>query len=566
MNPHRLSLDGSWLFRFEEGAMLADASSRMDFTPDGTLPVPACFDALPAWYLKRGTGLYRRTFTLADDVTDATLVIEGMGLVGSFAIDGRTIGSAALPYSTLRFKTGPLSAGEHTVFAALSNRLDEPRLAIAKPYYDFYLYGGFYHGVSLEFDDRALRVRTRDFRTGSIEIEAFGFGAGDFEAKLLFDGRNEVKAAFAGGRATVRVPDFRLWSPDSPSLHTVELVEPNTSHCGGVTVSARFGIRAIEAREGRLLLNGEPLYLKGANRHEAHPTFGAATPDALMLVDIQNLKALGANFVRGAHYPQAERFLDLCDENGLLVWEESLGWGNGASWNDRGQGDFSNPDFLADNLEQARLMVEKSFNHPSVVIFGFLNEFDSASTTGKDIADQIIATIRSFDSGRLVTFACNHNNCDISNEGTDIISFNTYPGWIGSQPGTQEELRAMIEKDIAGIVAYYRGKWPDKPIIVSEMGTCGEYGRHDDAAAQWTEEFEAEYLTAAIRAVAARPEISGFTIWQLTDCRSYHRRGGDVRCKPFAENLAGIFDGYRRAKRTVAEAVKREYAKPATRV
>lgn len=71
--------------------------------------------------------------------------------------------------------------------AALGNRLDEPRLALAKPYYDFSLHGGFYHGVSLVFDDRALRVRTRDIRDGTVEV--VNFPEPDFGATLLFDGR-----------------------------------------------------------------------------------------------------------------------------------------------------------------------------------------------------------------------------------------------------------------------------------------------------------------------------------------------------------------------------------------
>ena len=571
--PSPLSLNGSWAFRFEEGALLAEAA-RPDFEPACTIAVPACFDTFPDWYLKRGVGLYRRAFRLDRDVPAAWFEVAGMGLVGTFWLDGRPIGESALPYSTLRFPTGPLAAGEHVLAAALGNRLDEPRLTLAKPYYDFYLYGGFYHGVSLVFDDRALRVRTRDVRDGTVEIEAVRFPEPDFDATLVFDGRSAVPAAFRGGRATVRVPDFRLWSPASPNLHEVEFrsestpgtCEPGTCEpanlqtCKPSNLRTRFGIRTIEARSGRLFLNGEPLYLRGANRHEAHPTFGAATPDAVMLADIQNLRSLGANFVRGAHYPQADRFLELCDEHGLLVWEETLGWGNGTAWNDRAQTEFARPEFLEDNLAQARRMVEKSFNHPSVILFGFLNEFESATPAGKAIADRIIAQIRAFDSGRLVTFACNHNDSDVANENTDVVSFNTYPGWIGSDPGTPEHLKELMEKDLAGIVAYFRAKWPDKPILVSEMGTCGEYGRHDAAAAQWTEEFEAEYLADAARAVAARPEISGFTVWQLTDCRSFHRGGATVRCKPFAENLAGIYDGYRRPKLPVVAAVRAAFA------
>lgn len=191
MDP--LSLNGSWAFRFEEGALLADAA-KPDFDAAGTIPVPACFDAMPDWLLKRGVGLYRRSFRLDRDVPAAWLRVDGMGLVGSFFLDGRPLGTSALPYSALRLPTGPLAAGEHTLAAALGNRFDEPRLALARPYYDFYLYGGFYHGVSLAFDDRALRVRTRDIRDGTVEIEAVNVPKPDFDATLLFDGRRVVAA------------------------------------------------------------------------------------------------------------------------------------------------------------------------------------------------------------------------------------------------------------------------------------------------------------------------------------------------------------------------------------
>ena len=112
---------------------------------------------------------------------------------------------------------------------------------------------------------------------------------------------------------------------------------------------------------------------------------------------------------------------------------------------------------------------------------------------------------------------------------------------------------------MAKVVASYRSRYPNKPIIVSEMGTCGEYGRHDPAGAQWTEEFEAEYVGDVLDTVFAEPEICGMTIWQFTDARSYHRGGATIRSKPFAENLAGLFDGYRRAKvvvKTVTEKFK----------
>ena len=546
-----VDLNGSWEFRFEEGKSL-DEAARTDFLATDTMTVPGCYDTMPKWYLKRGTGLYRRTFTLESDVAAAWLTIDGMGLAGRFFLDGRELGTVALPYSRFHLPAGALSKGTHTLVAALDNRFDWRRLKLARAYYDFYLYGGFYHGVSLTFSRERLRVRTRDWRTGEVEVEVAGSESrpADFDAMLVFDGTNEVKAAFRNRRATVRTPLFRLWSPDAPNLHTVALDG----------TSARFGIRHIEARDRKIWLNGKPIYLKGANRHEAHPACGAATPETLMLQDIQNLKALGGNFFRGAHYPQAQRFLDLCDEYGVLVWEETLGWGNGPRYNNGGRAEFDDRKFLEDNLAQAELMVDASFNHPCVVIFAFMNEFASNTKKGRKIADAIIGKIKSFDSGRLVTFACNCNSDDISNANTDIISFNTYPGWIGSDPGGPANLKRLFASNIGEIVKSHRKRHPDKPIVVSETGTCGEYGRHDPAAAQWTEEFEAEYLTTATETIFPNREIAGFALWQFADCRSYHRAGSSVRVKPFAENLAGIYDGHRRAKTVVVEAVRKAFA------
>ena len=536
-----LDLNGSWQFRFEEGRSIAQAGNPA-FVPTGTIAVPGCYDMLPAWLCRRGTGLYRRTFTLDRAVPNAWLVIDGMGLVGNFKIDGRDLGIHPYPYAKLELETGPLAAGTHTLYAALDNRFDWETLKLARPYYDFYLFGGFYHGVSLAFDNRRFLVRTRDYAKGVVEIEAAHFAQGDFDTTLVFDGRNEVSASFKGGRATVAVPDFRLWSPESPSLHTVALKDG---------LSARFGIRTVEARDRRLWLNGKPLYLKGANRHESHPTFGAATPEALMVQDIQNLKSLGGNFFRGCHYQQAQRFLDLCDENGILVWEESLGWGNGSHGGKMSAYELTNEVFCAQQVHETKEMVRASFNHPSVIIFAFMNEFASGSKPGKALADRLISTIKAEDSGRLVTYACCHNDQDIANENTDLVSFNTYPGWIGSDAGSPEHLKQLVEENVARVVARFRKLYPQKPIIVSEMGTCGVYGHHDPAGAQWTEEFQAEYVGDVLDAVFAHPEIAGMTIWQFTDARSYHRGGATIRTKPFAENLAGLYDGYRREKAVV---------------
>ena len=550
-----LDLNGCWEFAFAEGKTLEKAGGA-DFTATDRMSVPGCWDMQPKWLCKRGTGLYRRTFTLAEPVENAWIVVDGMGLRAQFAVDGRPAGGVQpFPWGRLEIPTGPLAAGTHTLFAALDNVLEWSTQKLALPYYDFYLYGGFYHGVSLAFDNRRLFVRTRDYKTGTVEIEAVNFAAGDFDATLVFDGRNEVKTAFRNFRATVQVPDFRLWSPAAPNLHTVALALKPSSLQNFKPVTARFGIREIKAKKKRLWLNGEILFLKGANRHEAHPQFGAATPEALMVQDIQLLKSLNGNFFRGCHYQQSQRFLDYCDEMGVLVWEESLGWGNNAK-------QMGDPEYFRLQVEQTRAMVRASFNHPSVIIFAFQNENASQTKAGKKMNDALIDAIRSQDSGRLVTFACNHNADDISNASTDIVAFNAYPGWIGSDAGTFENQKQLIDAAVTRIVSYYRSRYPEKPIIVSEMGTAAIYGSHDPAAAQGTEEFQLYYDRDVLDRVFADPELAGLAFWHFADARTYHRGGSVIRTKLLAQNVAGLYDGYRRAK-IAATAVKDGFARTA---
>lgn len=564
-----LDLGGSWDFRFVEGKSIEETAGAT-FTATDTMVVPGCYDTMPQWFLKRGTGLYRRSFTLERPVDNAWLVVDGMGLRGRFEVDGRDLGVHPCPYARLELETGPLAAGEHTLFAALDNRFDWATNKLARQYYDFYFHGGFYHGVRLIFDNRKLFVRTRDIASGEVEIEAVNFTERDFDATLLFDGCNEVSAAFRNGRATVRVPDFRLWSPDAPNLHTVEIegagsrkpeaANPESRIPNPVIVRARFGIRMVEARDRKIWLNGKPVFLKGVNRHEAHMELGAATSEAQMLRDLQIIKGLGANFVRGAHYQQAPRFLDLCDELGILVWEESLGWGNGQPYTQclDGIDELADPAFAEAQVRQTREMVRASINHPSVIIAGFLNECASNRDECKTLVGRLVSAIRAEDAGRLVTFACNATSQDICHSATDVVAFNTYPGTIPNQPGLPDELAEKVRNldfkgsDSAGfnvIARHFRAQYPDKPIIVSECGCGALYGCHDPMASVGSEEFQEEYLTDILEAIRDNPDIVGYAVWQFADTRSYHRNSNLHNGKLFGVSIAGIYTHDRQPKK-----------------
>ena len=543
-----LDLNGEWEFRFEEGKALEEVL-KPDFAATEKMSVPGCFDALAKYRYRRGTGLYRRTFTLEKAVDRAYLVVEGMGLRGEFLVDGKSLGVHPYPYARLELPTGPLAAGEHTLVAAIDNRLDWKTVKLARVYYDFYFFGGFYRGVRLAFSDGKVFVRTRDYRTGLVELE---YRDGTYD--VAFDGGKSSPVAFANGRATVKVPDFKLWSPEHPNLHTVTV--------DGVTT--RFGIREVKAADRRIWLNGEPVFLKGVNRHEQCRETGATTTREMMTKDLGILKGLGANFVRGAHYQQDPRFLDLCDEMGFFVWEESLGWGNGQDYTKLGSTEeLKDPDFIAQQIRETGEMVKASFNHPCVIIAAFLNECGSDKPECKALVDRLVKTIRDLDSGRLVTFACNHNGGDdLCHENTDLIAFNAYPGTIPANPGTKEELRRFVEKDFNGIVKRFRAKYPDKPIMVSESGCSGFYGMRDETAPFGCEDFQNEYLTDIFETLWANPDVVGFSIWQFADTVTHQRNCGRWSGRNFGISMAGIVSADRRPKLS-CETVKRFFARKA---
>lgn len=548
-----VDLNGIWQFRFLENVSLENLRPE-DFFFNDVVAVPGSFDCMPSCYSRRGTALYRTEFIVNNDMDAALLKIGGIGLRGKFWIDGREAGFTNLPYTGVKFPFGHLSAGRHTVTAALDNRFDPEKMKLFYPNYDFYAFGGFYREVSLSgipetWIDR-VQILTKDFRTGRIRVRVLLGGKPFSEAvlKFRFDTENKfrtvpVKFCEQIAEMEFSVPDFQCWSLPNPHMHTLETTLEN-----GDTVIESFGIREIGTEGTRILLNGQAIRLKGFNRHESHPEFGSAVPLPVMVEDLQNLKKLHCNFIRGAHYPQDPKFLQLCDMSGFLVWEESLGWGNNAA-------QLSDPEFIQLQMEQTRRMVRNSINHPSIIFRAFLNEFHSVTEEGRMLCRELVKAIKEEDPACLVSFADAHCHADAEKpncyEFLDVISYNTYPGWISAD--SAEEPESYIRPDRDRILELIRRRGMDrKPVLVSEMGCCGVYGQHAADDAQWTEEFQARYLEEVIRCVFEVPEISGLAIWQFNDAKSYLRKGDCIRTKPFGYNLAGVFDRYRRPKLAAA--------------
>jgi beta-galactosidase len=174
-------------------------------------------------------------------------------------------------------------------------------------------------------------------------------------------------AKFARLSATVKNP--LKWTAETPNLYTLELSLADPSGKVIENVSCKVGFRDVRIEGGQLLVNGKPVRLRGANRHEWDPRAGHVMNEELMRRDIVLMKQANINAVRTAHYPNTPRWYELCDEYGLYVMDEANIETHGVrGWL------ASQPDWYASYLDRAIRMAERDKNHPSVIIWSLGNE------------------------------------------------------------------------------------------------------------------------------------------------------------------------------------------------
>ncbi len=520
----KIILDGLWDFAFSE--------ENMDRLPENfkdVMTVPGCFDLMEPYCGKRGIGVYHRKVAVGGLVR---LFIEGTGLQSQVWFDGRLIGQCPYAYMPEEFVFDAGADTIHELVIVSDNRYNDS----FHPNFDFFGYGGVYGTVFMEklpeLWIKKLFITTEDYLAGTVRIQSELSQSCNANAFLSFDGKDEFPLEFENGRLdiTIKVPDFKLWSPDEPNLHRLVL----RTDCD--MRQENFGIRHV-ARDGRkILLNGKEIKLFGYNRHESHPEFGAATPVTLMAADLRMLKKQGGNFIRGSHYPQRRSFLELCDTMGVLVWEETLSWGTEAP-------ELHTPEFLQVQKEQAAKLTEASFNHPSIIIRGFMNENDSSLPETRTVIQEIYRTIRSIDSKSLISFASNRYEKDLCLDLVDVVSMNPYPGWYDA---SYEEIDT-VDKVYTRLKELSDAMPADKPFLVTEIGCEALYGFRDPLNARWTEEYQSEVLAEVCRFLYEDNGCAGVSIWLFADTRSFVT-GPQIFLRARGFNNKGVLDEYRRPK------------------
>ncbi len=308
----------------------------------------------------------------------------------------------------------------------------------------------------------------------------------------------------------------KLWSPEIPYLYDVDikLYEDNRILD---EVSTKFGVRWYEFTADKgFFLNGKPYKLKGANRHQDYFGKGNALTPEIHFNDIKLMKELGVNWLRLAHYQQDDYILQLCDELGILVWEE-IPYVNNTP---------KNVDFESNLRSMLKDLIEQHYNHTSIILWGMGNEtWMSDRGDGKasnyHIIENLNALIHSEDPSRKTVFVNGDNNKPIDFgviHIPDVFGFNLYRGWYKGHYGDLSERLNELHRSA-----------PNVPLILSEFGVGSDERVHTENPQKqdFSIQYHNDYLESHIEQLDKLDWLCGVNYWAFADFGAAHR--GDTK-------------------------------------
>ncbi len=522
-------LDGMWSYVREDGA-------------EYTLPVPGCIEQHPELLTYRGKGTYYKKVFIKEK-TNVRLEFKGVSHTADVYFDNEFLIHHYNAYTGFSGIVESVEPGEHEIKVCVDNSFSEAS-ALHVPN-DYYTYGGIMRPVVMEQIGNVYIKnvhftphKSEGIWNGKIEVEVENVSDKDIpvEVRIELAGTEMAEMCRAGARSCgqvtfqVKCENAEEWNTDSPRLY---LLHTNLLLDGKIVDDYldRVGFRTISMTKQRLLINGKPIFLKGFNRHEDYGTIGSAIPLQVMVQDMDLMQETGANAVRTCHYPNDERFLDLCDERGMMVWEENHARGLSLE-------QMCNPNFDRQCRDCIDEMISQHYNHPAIVVWGILNECDSTSETGREKYKNQYEQMKRLDSSRPTTSAtCKHFQ-DICLDLPDIVSFNMYSGWYQDVPVKErheQEMDWIAQTGGAG-----------KPVIVSEFGAAAMYGYRDRGRCKWSEERQADIIRENLEVYREDERITGVFIWQFADCKVTEEEWFFSRAR--CHNNKGVVDEYRRPK------------------
>jgi beta-galactosidase len=455
------------------------------------ITLPHCFNASdacdPDHPYFRGEGWYRTRLPLQNPFAEGRTLLhfQGAGQTTKLWVGSTLIGTHKGGYDEFVFDiteaVQKLSQAETKQGIAIAVLCDNsPDLdRVPSDLSDFCLYGGLYRHVNLvhlpalaldavhilptlaEDGSAQVSVKTRLYNPSNrISPCAISVEVTDPTGRPV-QNASQTLPPWSGltELAAFRIPSPDLWSPETPHLYRCRVTL--TTPAGKTYLDERFGVRQTEFVEhGPFKLNGKRVLLRGTHRHADHAGLAAAMPDDLVRQEMQLIREMGANFIRLAHYQQDRLVLDLCDELGLMVWEE-------APWCRAGVGSDA---FQQSAKNMLTHMIDQHINHPSIIVWGLGNEDDwpdEYPRVDQQAIRGFVTEMRdlahSLDSSRLTSL----RRCDFARDIPDVYSPSIWAGWYS---GNYHEYEQSLLKERERV----------KRFIHMEWGADSQAGRHSE--------------------------------------------------------------------------------------
>ncbi|MCM1191884.1 MAG: DUF4982 domain-containing protein [Butyrivibrio sp.] len=345
----------------------------------------SCRNGVNSGYFPGGKYTYEKVFEINSEDIGKKIVLhfEGVYQNCTVAVNGRQAGAHKYGYTAFDVDiSDTVRAGENSLRVAVDNSLE--------PNCRWYSGSGIYRPVSLLIDElEAPRIITKSYEPAVIQVTT------DADTVEILDGERQVASGVPG---EITVPDAKLWSAETPNLYTCVIRK------GGKERRTVFGIRLLEwDAERGLRVNGQRVLLRGGCIHHDHGVLGACDFQDAEYRRISILKENGFNALRIAHNPASQITLNICDELGMYVMNETFdGWYVPKTYHDYARW------FDAEWRNDIAAMVDAAFNHPCVIMYSHGNEVsETASQKGAETCRMLTDYIHTLDTTRPVTAGVN---------------------------------------------------------------------------------------------------------------------------------------------------------------
>ncbi len=574
LTRRRISMDGMWKFCLDEKAV-GEKEGWMDGIPgEEMIPVPASFqDFYTEKDIREYTGdfWYETDFFVPGEWEGREILLRFGAAThrASVYVNGILITEhegGFLPFSA-KVTTVVRYDSYNKVVVKVNNELTCTNIPcgetitlpngkkMSKPYFDFFNYAGLQRSVYLlalpgesivDFDlDYAIHGKNAEV---SYQIRTNGEHAVQL---ALFDAKGHCVAQKDGKEGVLYVENARLWQVRNAYLYRLririmdgeELIDE---------YEQEIGIRTVKVEGTDILLNGEPLYLRGFGKHEDSDIVGRGFNIGIMKRDFELMKWIGANSFRTSHYPYSEEIYQMADREGFLIIDEVPAVGmfqslmNFMEASTGKQTAFfekeTTPVLLKAHLRAIEEMITRDKNHPSVIAWSLLNEPETTNEAAVPYFKEVFDFANKLDmQKRPRTFALIMNSLPDTckcYQFSDIIALNRYYGWYmkgGYEICVAEEL---FRKEMDA----WKEKKLNKPFIFTEYGADTLASEHKLPSVMWSQEYQDEYLKMTHEVFDSYDFIKGEQIWNFAD---FQTTEGIMRVNG---NKKGVFTRQRQPK------------------